>query len=103
MKDVYQKVTILSCKTRPRSEVKIRKELLSAISCVVWVATSPASIMSYDEEEDVFIQKGKDEETFSLADANNANKIQERFSFPHELVFTKSKGRSTFCGCLLSP
>ena len=51
-----------------------------------------------DDEEEVYIQQEKEEETFSLADANCAKKVQERFGLPHEpaCVFTKAKKRVNF-------
>ena len=55
--------------------------------------------MSSDEEEEVYLQQGKDEpEAFSLVDANRAKKVQERFCLPHEpaCVFTKANKRIEF-------
>ena len=55
--------------------------------------------MSSDEEEEVYLQQGKDEpEAFSLVDANRAKKVQERFCLPHEpaCVFTKANKRTEF-------
>ena len=48
-----------------------------------------------DDEEEVYIQQEKEEETFNVADANCAKKVQERFSLPHEpaCVFTKGKAK----------
>ena len=48
-----------------------------------------------DDEEDVYIQQGEDEEKFSVADANIAKKVREKFCLPHEpaCVFTKGKKR----------
>ena len=56
-------------------------------------ATSPGAMSSDDDEEEVYIQQGKDEESFSLADANDPKKVQERFGLSHEpaCVFTKAK------------
>ena len=62
-------------------------------------ASFPYSNMSSDEEEEyVYIQKGNDEETFSVADANNAKEVQKRFCLPLEpaCVFTKAKKRVEF-------
>ena len=51
-----------------------------------------------DDEEDVYIQRGEEEETFSHVDANSAKKVQERFCLSHEpaCVFTKAKKRVNF-------
>ena len=48
-----------------------------------------------DDEAEVYILQGKEEETFSLPDANCAKKVQERFGLPHEpaCVFTKGKAK----------
>ena len=61
-------------------------------------AISPGAMSSDDDEVEVYIQQGKDEESFSLADANDPKKVQERFCLPHEpaCVFTKAKKRVNF-------
>ena len=53
---------------------------------------------SDEEEEEVFIQQGKDQESFNLIDANNAKTVQRRFSLSHEpaCVFTLTKKRVNF-------
>ena len=67
------------------------------LTCVVTSCTRPGA-MSSDDDEEVYIQQGKDEEAFNVADANSAKKVQERFCLPHEpaCVFTKTNKRVSF-------
>ena len=78
---------------------EIRRERQSAGIISYTSRVSSANIMSSDEEEEVYLQQGKDEpEAFSLVDANRAKKVQERFCLPHEpaCVLTKANKRIEF-------
>ena len=68
--------------------LKIRKELLSAISCVTLVVLPPllpASCLMLRRKTCLF-NKGKMRK-------HSVSLIQERFSLPHEPVFTKSQAK----------
>ena len=68
--------------------LKIRKELLSAISCVTLVVLPPllpASCLMVRRKTCLF-NKGKMRK-------HSVSLIQERFSLPHEPVFTKSQAK----------